>query len=199
MATVVGVIVGFVVRGTLASQAMKEADEKAALIVEKARSQQKDLILEAKDEKLRLQREAEDEARAKRNELANLERRLLQRDEQLDQRADMLEQRDRKLMDRERELDTAREELARPTRSRSRRSSGSAACRAEDAKAILLEAVREEAEHDAVRLGRVDRAAGPRGGPGEGPRRHRHRDPAGRRRSHRRAHRQRRPPARATR
>ena len=90
-ATAVGVIVGFVVRSTFASRAMKEADEKAALIIEKARSQQKDLILEAKDEKIRLQREAEDEARTKRSELSNLERRLLQRDEQLDQRADMLE------------------------------------------------------------------------------------------------------------
>ena len=78
------------------------AEEKAALIIEKARSQQKDLILEAKEEKIRLQREAEDEARAKRTELGNLERRLLQRDEQLDQRADMLEGRDRKLIDRER-------------------------------------------------------------------------------------------------
>ena len=87
---------------------MKEAEEKAALIIEKARSQQKDLILEAKEEKIRLQREAEDEARAKRTELANLERRLLQRDEQLDQRADMLEERDRKLIDRERELDRPR-------------------------------------------------------------------------------------------
>ena len=103
---------------------MKEADEKAALIIEKARSQQKDLILEAKEEKIRLQREAEDEARAKRSELSNLERRVLQRDEQLDQRADMLEGRDRKLIDRERELDRAREESPRPTRTRSSPSSG---------------------------------------------------------------------------
>ena len=100
-----GAVLGFVARGVFASRSMKEAEEKAALIIEKARSQQKDLILEAKEEKIRLQREAEDEARAKRTELANLERRLLQRDEQLDQRTDMLEGRDRKLLDREREID----------------------------------------------------------------------------------------------
>ena len=45
-ATAVGVMVGFVVRSTFASRAMKDADEKAALIIEKARSQQKDLILQ---------------------------------------------------------------------------------------------------------------------------------------------------------
>ena len=95
-----GVAAGFILRGMRASLRLKQAEEKAALIVEKAYNQQKDLILEANDEKLRLQREAEDEARAKRTELTALERRLLQRDEQLDQRGDMLEQRDRKLIER---------------------------------------------------------------------------------------------------
>ena len=159
-ATVVGVVLGFVVRSTFASRAMKEADEKAALIIEKARSQQKDLILEAKEEKIRLQREAEDEARAKRNELSNLERRVLQRDEQLDQRADMLEGRDRKLIDRERELERAREELTKAHQEQVVALERVSGLSAEDAKGILLEAVREEAEHDAVKLAKsIERRA----------------------------------------
>ena len=159
-ATAVGVVLGFVVRSTFASRAMKEADEKAALIIEKARSQQKDLILEAKEEKIRLQREAEDEARAKRSELSNLERRVLQRDEQLDQRADMLEGRDRKLIDRERELDRAREEVAHAHQEEVAALERVSGLSAEDAKAILLEAVREEAEHDAVKLAKsIERRA----------------------------------------
>ena len=85
---------------------------------------------------------------------SNLERRLLQRDEQLDQRADMLEERDRKLVDRERELDKTREELpGAPEQIEAlERVSGLSA---EDAKGVLLEQVREEAEHDAVRLARA--------------------------------------------
>ena len=159
-ATAVGVVLGFVVRSTFASRAMKEADEKAALIIEKARSQQKDLILEAKEEKIRLQREAEDEARAKRSELSNIERRVLQRDEQLDQRADMLEGRDRKLVDRERELERAREEVARAHQEQVVALERVSGLTAEDAKAILLEAVREEAEHDAVKLAKsIERRA----------------------------------------
>ena len=150
-----GAAAGFVVRGMRASQRMKQAEEKAALIVEKAYSQQKDLILEAKDEKLRLQREAEDEARAKRTELTALERRLLQRDEQLDQRGDMLEQRDRKLIEREREIERAREELARAHQDQVVALERVSGLSADDAKAILLEAVREDAEHDAVRIARA--------------------------------------------
>jgi ribonucrease Y len=155
-----GAAAGFIVRGMRASQRMKQAEQKAALIVEKAYSQQKDLILEAKDEKLRLQREAEDEARAKRTELTALERRLLQRDEQLDQRADMLEQRDRKLIDREREIERSREELARAHQDQVAALEKVSSLSAGEAKAILLEAVREDAEHDAVRIARsIERQA----------------------------------------
>jgi len=160
VAAVGGLAVGFVARTMLASGAIKAAHDKAASIVAEARTQQKDLILEAKEEKLRLAREAEDEARARRNELTALERRLLQRDEQLDQRTDMLEQRDRKLLERERELDRSREELSRLSAERVAALEQVSGLSASDAKGILLEAVREEAEHDAVKLARsIERRA----------------------------------------
>src|SRR3954470_2707989 len=88
----VGVALGFIARSRWANQSIKVAQEKAGRIVADARTQQKDLILEAKEEKIRLQREAEEEARTRRNEMAAQERRLVARDEQLDQRADMVEQ-----------------------------------------------------------------------------------------------------------
>ncbi len=160
IAGVVGVGVGFVVRGVLASQAIKSANDRAARIVSDARSQQKDMILEAKDEKLRLQREAEDEARAKRAELQGLERRLLSRDEQLDQRADMLEEKARKIGDREREVELQRDQLGKLNQERVEALEKVSSLSAEEAKAMLLEAIREEAEHDAVKLARsIERRA----------------------------------------
>jgi ribonuclease Y len=156
----VGIAVGFVARSQWANQSIKVAHEKAARIVADARTQQKDLILEAKEEKIRLQREAEDEARTRRNEMAALERRLLQRDEQLDQRSDMLEQRDRKLLEREIDLDRQREEVAKLNAERVLALEKLSSLSAEDAKAMLLEAIREEAEHDAVKLARsIERRA----------------------------------------
>ena len=68
-----GLVVGMFARGMWASQSMKAAQSEARRIEAEARARQKELILEAKDEKLRMQREAEDEARAKRNELSTLE------------------------------------------------------------------------------------------------------------------------------
>jgi ribonuclease Y len=160
VAAVIGVAVGFVARGLLASQTIKSAQDKAARIVAEARAQQKDMILEAKDEKLRQQREAEEEARQKRGELTNLERRLLARDEQLDQRADMLEEKFRKIGERERDLETERESLTKLNQERIAALEQVSGLSAEDAKGILLEAIREEAEHDAVKLARsIERRA----------------------------------------
>ncbi|HJW22759.1 MAG TPA: Rnase Y domain-containing protein [Candidatus Limnocylindrales bacterium] len=141
----VGAAAGFVARSRWANQSIKVATEKAARIVADARNQQKDLILEAKEAKIRLQAEAEDEARSRRTELATMERRLIQRDEQLDQRSDMLEQRDRKLLEREIELDRQREEVAKLNAERVVALEKLSSLSADDAKAMLLDAVRDEA------------------------------------------------------
>ncbi|MDF2734743.1 MAG: ribonuclease [Chloroflexota bacterium] len=160
VAAVGGAVLGALARSMWASQGMKAAKSEARRIEAEARARQKELILEAKDEKLRLGREAEEEARTRRGELAAQERRLVQRDEQLDQRAEMLEGRDRKLLDRERELEKTKEDLGRAINDQIAALERVSGMAAEDAKAMLLEAVRAEAEHDAVKLGRaIERAA----------------------------------------
>ena len=160
VAAVGGAVLGVLLRSIWASQGMKAAQSEARRIEAEARTRQKELILEAKDEKLRLGREAEEEARARRNELAAQERRLVQRDEQLDQRTEMLEQRDRKLLERERDLDAAKEELARAVQDQVSALERVSGMSAEDAKGVLLEAVRAEAEHDAVKIARaIERSA----------------------------------------
>ncbi len=155
-----GLAVGFLARGVVAAQSVKAAQDKAARIVAEARAQQKELILQAKDEQMRLQRELDEEGRAKRADLANLERRLLQRDEQLDQRTDMLEERGRKLLAREQELEVQREGLARAQQEQVQALERVSGMSQDEAKAALLVAVREEAEHDAVRIARaIERSA----------------------------------------
>jgi ribonuclease Y len=160
VAIAAGFVIGFFARAYWASQAIHAAQDKSARIVAEARTQQKDLILQAKEEQVRMAREAEEEARGRRTELSALERRLLQRDEQLDQRMDMLEERDRKLIARERELDQQKEELARARQEQITALEKVANMSQDEAKSVLLEQVREDAEHDAVRLARsIERAA----------------------------------------
>jgi len=160
VAIVGGAVLGALARSMWASQGMNAARAEARRIEAEARARQKELILEAKDEKLRLGREAEEEARARRTELAGQERRLVQRDEQLDQRSEMLEQRDRKLLERERDLDKSKEDLARATQDQVAALERVAGLSADDAKSMLMEAVRAEAEHDAVKIARaIERSA----------------------------------------
>src|SRR3954467_8522118 len=87
VAAVGGAVAGFFLRSMWASQTMKAATAEARRIEAEARARQKPAILEAKDEKLRMQREAEEGARARRGELGTLDSLLLARDEQLDQRS----------------------------------------------------------------------------------------------------------------
>ena len=155
-----GLVVGFVGRGIVASQSVKASQDKAARIVAEARAQQKDLILQAKEEQVRLQRELDEEGRSKRADLGNLERRLLQRDEQLDQRTDMLEERGRKLMVKEQELEATREQLTQARQEQLVALESVSHMSVDEAKSVLLEQVRDEAEHDAVRLARaIERSA----------------------------------------
>ncbi len=103
---------------------------------------------------------ADEESRAKRSDLQALERRLLQRDEQLDQRTDMLEERNRKLLARERDLDRQRDEIASARAEQVAALERVSGMTADEAKSVLVEQVREEAEHDAVRLVRaIERSA----------------------------------------
>ncbi len=152
VALCIGGLLGFLGRGLFANQVVKSAEDKRDRILAEARAAQKELILEAKDEKLRLAREAEDEARTRRNELAGLEARLLARDEQLDVRTDMLEQRDHKLLERERELEKGKAELATAQQRQVEALEKVSGMSAAEAKAKLMEAVRDEAERDAVRM-----------------------------------------------
>ena len=160
VAAVGGLLVGFFARGMVANQAIKSANEKSERIVAEARAQQKELILQAKEEQVKIQREVDEEGRAKRVDLQNLERRLLQRDEQLDQRTDMLEERDRKLLIREQELDTQRAELSAAKADQVAALERVSGLSAEEARSALVEEVREEAEKDSVRLVRaIERSA----------------------------------------
>jgi ribonuclease Y len=73
-----------------------------------AQAQQKEIVLEAKDEAHRLRAEAEQDARERRTEVQRQERRIQQKEENLDQRMDRLEKRERALNQREDEIEQHR-------------------------------------------------------------------------------------------
>ena len=90
---------------------MKVAQRDANTTLDEARAQQKELILQGKDEALRIRADVDAELKDRRAEVTRLERRLQQREETTDKKIETLERREKGLMTRERELDVVRLEL----------------------------------------------------------------------------------------
>jgi ribonuclease Y len=112
IAGIAGVVIGFVARRVIAANAVRRAEHYAERLVAEARAKQKEIVLEAKDEALRLQRAADEEGREKRADLQRAERRLLDREEALDRKMAAFEQRELALDERLRGLEAERAQLA---------------------------------------------------------------------------------------
>jgi ribonuclease Y len=109
---VIGVVIGYVARRVVAGNAVRHAETYAERLVADARAKQKEIVLEGKDEALKLQRAAEEEAREKRSDQQRQERLLLDRSESLDRKLETLERRESALEERQREVETERAQLA---------------------------------------------------------------------------------------
>jgi ribonucrease Y len=112
IAGIAGLVIGFVARRVIAANAVRRAEHYAERLVAEARAKQKEIVLEAKDETLRLQRAADEEGREKRADLQRAERRLLDREEALDRKMATFEQRELALEERLRGLESERAQLA---------------------------------------------------------------------------------------
>ncbi len=112
VSAIVGIAVGFVTRRIIATSGVKHAEHYSERLVAEARTKQKEIVLEGKDEALHLRRAAEEEAREQRATLQRTEQRLLDREEGLDRKIAALEGRDAALADRVRDLETEKSQLA---------------------------------------------------------------------------------------
>src|SRR5687768_532791 len=98
-----GLAIGFLLRGYVATQAIKAAQEKSERIIADARTQQNARPRQAEEAQVRAERTGGAERRARRSDRQARGRRLRQGDEQLHQRSDPLVDGDRKLLIGERE------------------------------------------------------------------------------------------------
>lgn len=106
----VGAAAGFLLRRANNATSLREAEEKASRILVEAESQQKELLLQAKEETLQMRNSLESELRERRADAARIEQRLEQKEENLDRKANSLEQREEELKQRDAEIARIREE-----------------------------------------------------------------------------------------
>lgn len=106
----VGAGAGYMVRRNTVGTSLQQAEEQASRILAEAESRQKELLLEAKEENLRLRNSLEAELKERRTEVQRVEQRLTQKEENLDRKTEALERRENSLRDREAQIEHIRAE-----------------------------------------------------------------------------------------
>src|SRR5256714_14094538 len=148
IAVVAGLLVGFgialMVRRSIALNSETTARATADRLLAEARTKQKDIILEAKDEALKVAKAAENENRERRAELQRYESRLDKKDEQLDAQTAELATKERKVVEKEAAVDAERAKIEQLQEEQRTELSRVAALSQDEARSLLLERVEEE-------------------------------------------------------
>src|SRR5579871_5325445 len=112
---------------------------------------QRDVLREAREETAKFRTTIEAENRERRAEIKRQEQRLIQKEEALERKTDNLERRERGLATKERQLDQAREDLENVKRQQLAELERIAGLSVEEAKALLIASIEEQARKDAAR------------------------------------------------
>ena len=151
----VGVLIAYILLQKAGKGRFENAQRDAAQLLTDAETRQKELLLEAKEEAIRVRAQAEAEVKERRADLQRQERRLAQKEENLDRKTESLERRERQLAGKEQELDQARghlEELRHKQRAEIERISGLSQ---QEARNLLLAEIEREVREDADRRVRL--------------------------------------------
>ena len=151
-ALVVGLLIGYMYRRSVAEKKIGRAEETVARLIEdaskKAETIKKETVLEAKEEVHKLRTEFDRESKERRNEQNKTERRLLQREELLDKKIDAAERKDEQLNKRLAEVAKTKTEADELKNQQLAELERIAQLTTDEAKTLLLDKVESEARHD---------------------------------------------------
>jgi ribonucrease Y len=156
---IVGAVVGYFIRKSIAEAKIAGAKSAAEQILEDGKRDadaiKKEALLEAKDEIHKLRTEAERDVRERRNELQKQENRLLQKEENLDRKDESLNKRDIQLDKKEDSLNQRQQHIEEMeskvdgiVRLQQLELERISSLTRDEAKAIILDRVEQELAHD---------------------------------------------------
>ena len=143
--------VGFVFQRNKATSEMKAIRDDANHQIEDAQTKNKELLLEAQAESLRVRAQVETENRDRRTEIQRQERRIQQKEENLDRKIETLERRERTIQTREKEQDTIRAELDNAKKDQVKELERISQFSIPEARELLLKSIEDEVREDASR------------------------------------------------
>ena len=144
VAGLLGFGVALFLRRSVALSSELTARANADRLLAEASARQKEILLEAKDEALKVGKASEAETRERRAELQRYESRLDKKDEQLDSKTAQVEERDRRLGEKEEALEAERAKVGELQDAQRTELSRVAALTEEEAREVLLQRVEVE-------------------------------------------------------
>ena len=161
---IVGIAIGFCGRCIYAKLKLTSAEQRAKVLEENALknadAKAKEIILETRDILLKEQQQQESEARDRRAELQKSERRLQQKEENLERKQQENDSVARQLGEREKALKAKEEEADRREAQLGEEYERVAQMTREEAKNILIEGMKAEAEHEGqVYINKIEQEA----------------------------------------
>ncbi|GHV88236.1 ribonuclease Y [Spirochaetia bacterium] len=151
-----GLTLGWIIRWLYARFQLTTSEQRAVRVkqdaIKEAEAKRKELLLEAKEQIIRDRNQQERETRERRAELQRYEKRVLQKEESIDKKTSQIEKTEQVLADKERSLQERDNALGREEdryRAELERISGLSA---EEAKALIIKDLENDAKHDAQAL-----------------------------------------------
>jgi ribonucrease Y len=159
----IGVWVGFLLHRKISAHRSRLAEQKAREILEEAKKEADNLKKEAeihsKDHFFRAKTEIETEAKERRQELVNLEKRLLQKEDNLEKRVDLLDQkeagfskREKILLQQEKGIEDKEKKLSLMITEQEQILESIAGISSEEASERLMKLVESEMRHESAKL-----------------------------------------------
>ncbi len=162
LSVIICVIIGYAIRKYIAEGKVNNAEEVAKKLILDAQkdseSKKKELLLEAKDEIHKLRTNADNEANARRNELQQLEKRVLSREESVERKYTNLEKREEQLNNRFEDLKVKYQAADELIAKREEELQKVAGLTAEEGKTLLLAELEKDIVQESAALIRENEA-----------------------------------------
>ena len=151
LALAVGALLGYTLKVRVGKGQVEAAEHSAARILQEAKSKQRESLLEAKEEAIRLRGQAEGELKGRRDEVLRLEQRVASKEENLDRKSETLERREDAHTDQRKQLEEQKTQVEELRQQQIREIERVSGLTAAEARELLLKELDEEIREDASR------------------------------------------------
>src|SRR3972149_1087792 len=151
LALALGVLLGYTLKVRVGKGQVEAAERRAAIILADAEAKQRETLLEAKEEAIRLRSQIEAEFKGQRDEVLRLEKRIASKEENLDRKVEALERRQSELTSQREQLEQQKESLQELRQKQLQEIERISGLSAGEARELLLQEVDKEIREDAAR------------------------------------------------